>query len=375
MAHFVTGRHFTVVTDQRSVSFMCSGENRGKIKNDEVLRWRMELHEFDFDIVYRSGKLNSAPDALSRVYCANMNGTTLHDIHASLCHPGIPHLHHFVRAKNLPYSVEDVRQTVRDCSVCSELKPNFYKPPATHLVKAIQPFERLSLYFKGSLLSSTKNRYMLTVIDEFSRFPLAFLCSSVDATWLSSPGPIFLRRHARSKYKPLVEEVDLVHATRNYARVRLSTGRETTVPLRDIAPMKRAPAPLFDATNQRDVALSGGSSLEPENLSSDHAISADDQQATCQDTSDKFVKGRKDRVHCRVKTFHTIRHRALTTLYVLSLLSNQHHLVQAPMDYGDRHVKGNQSTTMGLFSIIDVITLYARNVSVYVVRCLFVHVY
>jgi len=76
-----------------------------------------------------------------------------------------------------------------------------------------------------------------------------------------------------------VEEVDLVHATHNYARVRLSTGRETTVPLRNIAPMKRAPAPLFGAANQRDVALSGGSSLEPQNLSSDHAISADDQQA------------------------------------------------------------------------------------------------
>jgi len=31
-AHFLTGRHFTIVTDQRSVSFMYSGENRGKIK-------------------------------------------------------------------------------------------------------------------------------------------------------------------------------------------------------------------------------------------------------------------------------------------------------------------------------------------------------
>ena len=88
-----------------------------------------------------------------------------------------------------------------------------------------------------------------------------------------------------------------------------------------------------------------------------------------------LLRAGKTGVHCRVKTFHTIRHRALTTLYVLSLLSNQHHLVQAPMDYGDRHVKGNQSTTMGLFPIIDVITLYARNVSVYFVRCLFVHVY
>jgi len=91
-----------------------------------------------------------------------------------------------------------------------------------------------------------------------------------------------------------VEEVDLVHATPNYARVGLSTGRETTVPLRDIAPMKRAPATLFDAANQRDVALSGGSSLEPENLSSDHTISADDQQAPHEDTSDKVIRSRND---------------------------------------------------------------------------------
>ena len=72
-------------------------------------------------------------------------------------------------------------------------------------------------------------------------------------TWLSSPGLVFLRhcheRHARSKYEPVAEEVELVHATPNYARVRFSTGRETTVPSRDIAPMKRAPAPLFDAAN------------------------------------------------------------------------------------------------------------------------------
>jgi len=115
-------------------------------------------------------------------------------------------------------------------------------------------------------------------------------------TWLSSLGPEFLRRHARSKYEPLVEEVELVlHATPNYARIRLSTGRETTVPLRDIAQMKRAPAPLFDAANQRDVALSEGPSLEPENLNSDHAIFSDDQQAPCEDTSDNVVRGRNDR--------------------------------------------------------------------------------
>jgi len=37
-AHSLTGRHFTIVMNQLSVSFMDSGENRGKIKNDKVLR-------------------------------------------------------------------------------------------------------------------------------------------------------------------------------------------------------------------------------------------------------------------------------------------------------------------------------------------------
>ena len=59
-------------------------------------------------------------------------------------------------------------------------------------------------------------------------------------TWLSSPGRVYLRRHANpSKYDPVVEELDLVHATPSYARVRFPAGRETTVSLRDIAPSRQ----------------------------------------------------------------------------------------------------------------------------------------
>jgi len=51
-------------------------------------------------------------------------------------------------------------------------------------------------------------------------------------------GSIYLRRHGRSsKYDPVVEEVELVHATTQYAPVRFPSGRETTVPLRDVAPV------------------------------------------------------------------------------------------------------------------------------------------
>ena len=47
-----------------------------------------------------------------------------------------------------------------------------------------------------------------------------------------------MQRHNRSsKYKPVVEETDLIHATPRYAFVRFKNGHESTVSLRDIAPL------------------------------------------------------------------------------------------------------------------------------------------
>jgi len=37
-SHLLLGRHFKLVTDQRSVSFMFNGSNRGKMKNAKVMR-------------------------------------------------------------------------------------------------------------------------------------------------------------------------------------------------------------------------------------------------------------------------------------------------------------------------------------------------
>ena len=82
----------------------------------------------------------------------------------------------FVRSRILPYSMEEIKSTVNQCITCCELKPRFYKPPSAHLIKATQPFERLNIDFKGPLPTSTKNRYVLTIIDEYSRFPFAFPC-------------------------------------------------------------------------------------------------------------------------------------------------------------------------------------------------------
>ena len=182
--HYLTGRHFTIKTDQRSVSFMFDKQHKNKIKNDKILRWRMELSCYDFDIVFRAGKDNIPPDIFSRSHCCMtcQGQQSLSAIHNALCHPGVTRLLHFVKSKNLPYSVEEVRRVVSSCRICAECKPNFHRPERTHLIKATQPFERLNMDFKGPLPSTDNNKYFLAVVDEYSRFPFVFPCSNMTAS-------------------------------------------------------------------------------------------------------------------------------------------------------------------------------------------------
>ena len=114
-------------------------------------------------------------------YIANLNFSSLYEIHAGLCHPGITRTYHFIKMKNLPYSIEEVRKIVNGCRVCAEIKPRFHNPIESHLIKATQPMEHLSIDFKGPLPSSSKNKYLLTVIDEYSCFPFAFACSNIES--------------------------------------------------------------------------------------------------------------------------------------------------------------------------------------------------
>ncbi|KRZ44323.1 Retrovirus-related Pol polyprotein from transposon 17.6 [Trichinella pseudospiralis] len=182
--HYLTRRHFTIKTDQKSVSFMFSKRNVSKIKNDKIMRWKIELSCYDFDIIHRPGKDNVTPDALSRTFCSMASHDHcrhLQQLHDKLCHPGITRLYHFVRSKNLPYSIQEVRQVVTDCRTCAKMKPRFYQPETANLIKAAQPFERLNIDFKGPILGHQNQRYMFVVVDEYSRFPFAFPCADVSA--------------------------------------------------------------------------------------------------------------------------------------------------------------------------------------------------
>ena len=362
--HYLQGRHFKLTTDQRSVAFMYDQKRPGtKIKNDKIMRWCTELSPYSFDIVYRPGPENKAADALSRHVCSALLCSTnvLKELHDALCHPGITRLNHYAKTKNIPCSVEDIRNITSSCQTCLKLKPNFHKSSG-NLIKATQPFERINIDFKGPLPTVSCNKYILTIVDEFSRFPFAFpcrdmtsetvikcliqlfslfgmpgfvhsdrgpsliseelrtflnsrgiatsrtssynprgngqveryngiiwstvslalesrglaqchweqvlsdalhsirslLCTATNATpherlfgyqrrsasghsvpsWLSSADRAYLRKHVRqSKFDPLVEEVEILHANPQYVHVRLPSGVESTVSIRDVAPV------------------------------------------------------------------------------------------------------------------------------------------
>ena len=79
---------------------------------------------------------NISPDMLSYLVCLIPTTNTSHKVHDALCHPGVVPLLHFVKMKNLPYSIDDIKRVVSNCKICCECKLKFFKPCMFHLVKA-----------------------------------------------------------------------------------------------------------------------------------------------------------------------------------------------------------------------------------------------
>ena len=172
--HFLIGRKFQIITDQKGISYMYDNKRKSKIKNVKIARWRVELSQFD--IKHRPGKDNVIADTFSRIAAVGHPLQELHNLHEQLCHPGITRLTHFIRIKNLPFSIEQVKTVNNSCKSCAHLKPQFLRSNGT-LINATTPFQKLCIEFKCPLPASKNgNQYLLTIIDEYSRFPFAYPC-------------------------------------------------------------------------------------------------------------------------------------------------------------------------------------------------------
>ncbi|CAH3985206.1 unnamed protein product [Pieris brassicae] len=59
---YLYGNRFTVVTDHKPLQWLFNCKDPGS----RLIRWRLKLEEFEYDIKYKKGKINSNADALSR---------------------------------------------------------------------------------------------------------------------------------------------------------------------------------------------------------------------------------------------------------------------------------------------------------------------
>lgn len=62
-AHYIWGKTFVVHTDHEALTYLFSQNKVGS----RLLRWKLMLSEYDFEILYRKGKNNVVSDCLSRI--------------------------------------------------------------------------------------------------------------------------------------------------------------------------------------------------------------------------------------------------------------------------------------------------------------------
>ena len=74
-----------------------------------------------YTIQYRPGNESVVHDTLTRGFCGAFVSNALKQLHYNLCHPGVSMFLHFVRSKNLPFSVEEVKRMCLGCKICTEL--------------------------------------------------------------------------------------------------------------------------------------------------------------------------------------------------------------------------------------------------------------
>ena len=161
---------------------------------------------------------------------------------------------------------DDVKKTCSTCRICAEIKTTvlsstllvtgmwtdtmvssgklsvFVSSPRICLI----PNERLSFQMLCIPSDRSSRHRQTTPHERFFSFQRRSSCGTSMPSWLHSPGPVLLRRFARtSKRYPLMDQVELRDVNPMYANVRYKDRWESTVSLRVLAP---CPSVTMDAT-------------------------------------------------------------------------------------------------------------------------------
>lgn len=230
--HFIEGRDFVIWTDHKPLTYAI--RNSGSTYTPREIRQLSFLSEFTTDIRHVRGTSNIPADVLSRIdavpssspkidirllaqhqasdeelqwlrttstalqlqdvqfpgditiVCDTSTGThrpfvpvalrrQLFDAIHSLSHPGVKATQKLVANRYVwPRLKSDVRNWVRTCLACQRTKIHRHPvPPRTSFLQPDARFDKVHLDLVGPLPTSQGQRYILTCIDRFTRWPEA----------------------------------------------------------------------------------------------------------------------------------------------------------------------------------------------------------
>jgi hypothetical protein len=194
---YLYGRKFKVATDHKPLPWIMNIKDPGS----RLLRWRIKLEEYDYEILYKKGTANTNADALSRIngIVVENEGHSQTEINDELKrqilyeyhdaplggHRGMNKTYSAIKSKyswpNMKQEIEDYVRKCKSCQINKVLGPQ-RKVPMEITTTANQPFEKCCLDIVGPLPETQKgNKYILTFQDELSKFLVAIPIPRQDA--------------------------------------------------------------------------------------------------------------------------------------------------------------------------------------------------